>query len=72
MLNAVLTGHRRELCDRNLLHLFFAIPAITLKVIAAIHWEALRLWLKGVRLRPRPAPPAHAVTVVGANRLRSD
>jgi DUF1365 family protein len=23
---------------------------MTLKVIAAIHWEALRLWLKGVRL----------------------
>ena len=26
---------------------------MTLKVMAAIHWEALRLWLKGVRLVPR-------------------
>jgi len=26
---------------------------VTLKIIAAIHWEALRLWLKGARLVPR-------------------
>ena len=24
------------------------------KIVAAIHWEALRLWLKGARLVPRP------------------
>jgi DUF1365 family protein len=24
------------------------------KIIAAIHWEALRLWVKGLRLVPRP------------------
>jgi hypothetical protein len=28
------------------------------KVMAGIHFEALRLWLKGVKLRDRPAPPA--------------
>jgi DUF1365 family protein len=26
---------------------------VTLKIMAAIHWEALRLWLKGVRLVTR-------------------
>jgi len=26
---------------------------MTLKVIAAIHYEALRLWLKGAPLQPR-------------------
>ena len=30
---------------------------MTLKVIAGIHWEAVRLWLKGVRLRPIPRNP---------------
>ena len=30
-----------------------AYPLLTLKVIAAIHWHALRMWLKGFRLRPR-------------------
>jgi hypothetical protein len=32
----------------------FALPLVTLKIVAAIHWEALRLWLKGARLVPRP------------------
>jgi hypothetical protein len=26
---------------------------VTLKIVAAIHWEALRLWIKGARLVPR-------------------
>jgi hypothetical protein len=51
--SAVLSGERQGLTDRNLLRVFLRIPAVTLKVIAAIHWEALRLWLKGVPLVPR-------------------
>jgi DUF1365 family protein len=38
---------------------FLKIPAITVKVIAAIHWQAFRLWAKGIRLHRRPSPPAH-------------
>ena len=67
VLNAVLTGQRSDLNDRNLVRAFLTIPAITLKVIAAIHWEALRLWLKGLRLVPRPAPPKRAATIAAAN-----
>jgi len=40
------------------------VPAVTLKVIAAIHWEALRLWLKGLRLRPRPQKLDRMITIV--------
>jgi DUF1365 family protein len=36
---------------------FFSLPAVTAKIIVAIHWEALRLWLKGVRFVPRPNDP---------------
>ena len=32
-------------------------PLLCLKVLAAIHWQALRLWLKGHHVRPRPVPP---------------
>jgi DUF1365 family protein len=63
ILNACLAGARRELTDGALLRLFLAIPLITAKVTLAIHWEALRLWLKGVRLRSRPSPPARNITV---------
>ncbi len=53
VLVAGMSGERRELTDAGLLRLFLSIPALTLKVIVGIHWEALRLWLKGVGLRPR-------------------
>ena len=54
ILSAHLGGVRSELSDRALLKCFGAIPLITIKVVLAIHWEALRLWIKGSRLRDRP------------------
>ena len=63
VLNAALAATRRELTDSTLLSAFVALPVNTLQVMLAIHWEALRLWLKGMRLRPRPAPPAHTLTL---------
>ena len=39
-----------------LLSAFVRYPLLTLKVIAGIHWEALRLWGKGLRLVDRPRP----------------
>src|SRR5262249_44202413 len=57
-MTAVLTARRREFSDLILLRALLAMGAITIKVTAAIHWEALRLWLKRIRLRPRPRAPA--------------
>ena len=57
-LNAYVTGERRALSDGNLLRMFFGFPLMTLKVIGGIHWEALKLWLKGLRIKPRPPRPA--------------
>jgi uncharacterized protein len=53
LLAATFSGRRRALNTLALLRSFFALPVVTVKIIAAIHWEALRLWLKGVRLVPR-------------------
>ena len=58
LLSATFNGQRRILTTRELLRSFFSLPLVTLKIIAAIHWEALRLWLKGVRLVPRPGKTA--------------
>jgi DUF1365 family protein len=63
ILNASLEGQRVAVSDRALLGAFLRYPLMTLKVIAGIHWEALRLWRKGLRLVPRPAPPDEAVTI---------
>jgi DUF1365 family protein len=54
LLAATFCGRRRALTTRALLRAFVALPLVTLKIIAAIHWEALRLWLKGARLVARP------------------
>jgi DUF1365 family protein len=53
LLAATFNGRRRVLNTRQLLRAFIAFPLVTLKIMAAIHWEALRLWLKGARLVPR-------------------
>ena len=37
-------------------------PALTLAVIARIHWQALRLWIKRTPFFRQPAPPADFVT----------
>jgi DUF1365 family protein len=53
LLAATFTGLRRALSTGQLWRAFFALPLVTVKIVAAIHWEALRLWLKGARLVPR-------------------
>jgi len=55
LLSATFNGRRRALTTPALLRAFVVLPLVTLKIVAAIHWEALRLWLKGARLVPRPA-----------------
>jgi DUF1365 family protein len=58
VLAATFSGRRRALTSRALLAAFCALPLVTFKIMAAIHWEALRLWLKGARLVPRPGGSA--------------
>ncbi|MGO3927376.1 DUF1365 domain-containing protein [Rhodopseudomonas pseudopalustris] len=58
LLAATFNGRRRPLSTASLVRSFVTLPLVTLKIMAAIHWEALRLWIKGARLVPRPpAPP---------------
>jgi DUF1365 family protein len=61
LLAATFNGSHRTLNTKELLRAFFALPLVTLKIMAAIHWEALRLWLKGAR----PAPRQHATCDTG-------
>jgi DUF1365 family protein len=54
LLKAFFRGKRTDLTDRTLARALASTGWLSVKVIAAIHFEALRLWLKGLRLRPRP------------------
>lgn len=63
VLVASLTGSRQVLTDQALAAIFLRLPLLTLKVMAAIHWEALKIWWKGMRYYPRPPAPLHKVTI---------
>lgn len=57
-LDATLAGVYRPLTTRAMLLAMLRYPAVTLGVVAAIHWQALRLWLKRIphfRHVPQPA-----------------
>ncbi len=59
LLAATFTGRVKPLTTRALVSALVDVPLLTLKVVAGIHWEALKLWIKGMRLVDRPpAPPA--------------
>ncbi|MHB1205751.1 MAG: DUF1365 domain-containing protein [Rhodospirillaceae bacterium] len=50
VMSACVAAGRSPLTDASLLGCFIRFPMVTWKVIAAIHWEALRLCLKGFKL----------------------
>jgi DUF1365 family protein len=64
---ATLNAERRPMTDGALLRLFFAMPFMTLGVVAAIHWEAMRLWFKGAHFYSRPRGPRASASVGRAN-----
>lgn len=60
--NAGFAGRAEAMTDGALLKAFFRYPLMTLKVIVAIHFEAARLFMKGMRLKGRVADPAEPVS----------
>jgi len=60
ILTAHLVGRRRPFDDRSLVRTLARHPALTWKVTAGIHWEALKLWRKGLRMVPRPRDTGHS------------
>ncbi len=59
---ATLTGRRRRLTSAGVLWSLLRRPLGSRRVLALIHWQALRLWWRGARYRPRPDPPLDEVS----------
>ena len=57
-----LIGPRRPLTNAGLIRACLRRPFGSRRVLALIHWQALKLWWKGVRYRPRPEAPAEEVS----------
>jgi DUF1365 family protein len=59
---ATLTGRVRPLTLGGMAGTLLRRPFGSRRVLALIHWQALRLWWKGARFRARPAPPADEIS----------
>ena len=45
---STLVGKRVPLTDRMLFFYFLRFPAITISILLSIHWQAMKLWLRGL------------------------
>jgi uncharacterized protein len=59
---ATLVGARAPASTRTLLGAMLRRPLGSRRVLALIHWQALKLWWKGAGYRPRPEPPEDEVS----------
>jgi hypothetical protein len=55
LFDATLVLQRQEITTASLARVLVAFPLMTMKIIVAIHWQALRLWLKKVPVIDHPA-----------------
>ena len=62
LINTSVSGTLQPLTARTLRHALWAYPALSLGVVARIHWQALRLWIKRTPFFRQPAAPADFVT----------
>lgn len=57
-----LSGRLEPLTSPSARRAFFAMPALTMMIVARIHWQALKLALKRVPFFSKPQPPERFVT----------
>ncbi|MCU0767141.1 MAG: DUF1365 domain-containing protein [Gammaproteobacteria bacterium] len=62
MLVAAQVAERRALTTATLARAVLAVPLQTFKVLGMIHWQALKIWLRGAPFHRKPAPPAQEVS----------
>jgi DUF1365 family protein len=49
-----LTGNLKDMNEASLHKAFWSYPLVTFKAIALIHWQALKLVVKGIKYIPKP------------------
>lgn len=62
LIETSVSGHLEPLTTANQRLALWRYPAMTLGVVARIHWQALKLWIKKVPFFRKPLPPVHLTT----------
>ena len=62
LINTSISGLTQLLSKSTLYLAFLRYPLMSLGVISRIHWQALKLWLKGVPFHSKPKPPELEIT----------
>ncbi len=62
VLTASFDGKQQPVTSSSLLKIGFGYFQNAAKILGLIHWEALKLWIKGAKFHKRPAPPTSIVT----------
>jgi DUF1365 family protein len=59
---ATLTGARKPITNGGIIKAAFRRPFGSRRVLALIHWQAIKLWFKGATFRSQPKPPTEEVS----------
>jgi DUF1365 family protein len=62
-LTTALTGDYKQLSKRRARALFWRYPMVTFKTIIMIHWQAVKLVMKGIKYIPKPKQIKNRITV---------
>jgi uncharacterized protein len=61
-LNTWVNGKHKPLTDFNLIKAFLRMPLLPLQVLFGIHWQAFKLWRKGMKINATPPAPDQSFT----------
>ena len=59
---ATLTGPRKPITNGSIIKAALRRPFGSRRVLALIHWQAIKLWWKGATFRSQPEPPSEEVS----------
>jgi DUF1365 family protein len=59
---ATLAGSRKPLTNKSILGAALRRPFGSRRVLALIHWQAVKLWFKGATFRSQPVPPKEEIS----------
>ena len=57
LLSATFVGAFKPMTNTTIAKAIVQYPLMTLKIMLKIHWQALKLWIKGAKYKSIPAPP---------------